>query len=354
MHEGGAVATAEEAGGGAPPAPWLQRFAERAGFGPVRLGVAIVVGLCALFAVAELAQGRHRLLSGLPAEGLRDTRLALVHFLLLGYAPAAFLGVVYGSRRRIEAVRPLLAPGDAAAAALADGAGSYPRAELRAAGLLGVAGAILLPLLAEGGRDVYRPSIWDPEVVWHRMVAPFLGWWTGRFFYALLTESGRFSQLAARLPALDLLDLRPLAVFVRQGLAHALLIAGFVAVFALFLFESGFGTMLVVLGVANLAVSAAGLLLPLSGARQRIRAAKRTELADLRPRLARAREELRSAAGADGRVADLLAYRAFVEGVREWPLDASNVARFALYLLIPLGSWLGGSLVDQLVDRIFD
>jgi hypothetical protein len=112
--------------------------------------------------------------------------------------------------------------------------------------------------------------------------------------------------------------------------------------------------MFVVLGVANLGLSAAGLLLPVLGVRDRIRAAKQAELDAVRERLLDARAELRGAAGHDGRLADLLAWRAFVEGVREWPFDASALARFGLYLLIPLGSWLGGALVERVVDRLFE
>lgn len=36
--------------------------------------------------------------------------------------------------------------------------------------------------------------------------------------------------------------------------------------------------------------------------------------------------------------------------VREWPFDTSTVLRFARYLLIPLGSWFGGAMVERVVD----
>ncbi len=64
----------------------------------------------------------------------------------------------------------------------------------------------------------------------------------------------------------------------------------------------------------------------------------------------------RAAAAGDlrvqGHLADLLAYRAFVEGLREWPFDTSTLVRFALYTLIPVGSWLGGAFVERLLDRL--
>ena len=48
-------------------------------------------------------------------------------------------------------------------------------------------------------------------------------------------------------------------------------------------------------------------------------------------------------------LADLVAYRGLVDAAREWPFDASTVRRFGLYMLIPLGSWLGGALVERLM-----
>ncbi len=347
-----------------PGAPGLQRFCDAWPVSPAWLGAGIALGLAAVFVAGELAFGRHRLLDSLPAgrDPLRDVRLAFVNLLLVGYAPMAFLSVVRGTRRRVEALRSLFDPADAKARSLADAAGSYGAAGLRIAGLVGIGMALLLPLLAEGAEYAYRPSHWSVEVAWHRVLAPFTGWWVGRFLYAVLVESRRLSELAARIPAIDLFDLRPLVCFARQGLSNALLNVGFVSIFALFLFESGFGAMFAVLGVLNLGVSAAGLLLPVYGVHHRIGAAKSAELAWCHERLRRARDELgargaaegRAGESAGGRLADLLAYRAFVEGVREWPFDATTLLRFGLYLLIPLGSWAGGALVERVIDALLE
>jgi hypothetical protein len=53
-------------------------------------------------------------------------------------------------------------------------------------------------------------------------------------------------------------------------------------------------------------------------------------------------------------LADLIEYRRLVEAVPEWPLDPSLRARFLLYLVLPLGSWLGGALVERLIDVALD
>jgi len=342
-----------------PGTPWLQRLCDDLPVAPVWAGAAIAVALSALFVAGELALGRHHLLGTLPAglDGLRDVRLAFVNFLVAGYAAAAFPAVVRGTRRRIAALRPLFDPADATTQALADAAGVYGRAQLRVAGLFGVAIALLVPLLAQGAEVAYRPSAWSYEVAWHRAVAPLVGWWMGRFLFAVLAESRRLSRLAARLPAIDLFDLRPLVCFARQGLSNALLNVGFVSILALSLFESGFGVIFGLVGVMNLGVSAAGLLLPVRGAHLRIRAAKSAELDWCRERLREARAEFaaRPRPGAtDTSLADLLAYRAFVEDVREWPFDASTLVRFGLYLLIPLGSWAGGAFVERVIDALLE
>ena len=54
------------------------------------------------------------------------------------------------------------------------------------------------------------------------------------------------------------------------------------------------------------------------------------------------------------RLPPLLAYEARVTSVREWPFDTATLARFLVFLLVPLGSWLGGALVERLVDTLLD
>jgi hypothetical protein len=52
--------------------------------------------------------------------------------------------------------------------------------------------------------------------------------------------------------------------------------------------------------------------------------------------------------------ADLVAYRSHVGAVREWPFDAGARVRILLYLSIPVGSWLGGALVERLLTTALD
>jgi hypothetical protein len=54
------------------------------------------------------------------------------------------------------------------------------------------------------------------------------------------------------------------------------------------------------------------------------------------------------------RLPGLIAYRTTIESVRESPLGMPVLTRFLLYLLIPIGGWLGGALVERLIDSLFD
>jgi hypothetical protein len=38
----------------------------------------------------------------------------------------------------------------------------------------------------------------------------------------------------------------------------------------------------------------------------------------------------------------------------EWPFDASTFRRFGLYLMIPLGSWMGAALVERLINGLLE
>jgi hypothetical protein len=38
--------------------------------------------------------------------------------------------------------------------------------------------------------------------------------------------------------------------------------------------------------------------------------------------------------------------------VSAWPADSATFVRFSLYLLIPLGSWAGGAIVERFVDSL--
>jgi hypothetical protein len=101
---------------------------------------------------------------------------------------------------------------------------------------------------------------------------------------------------------------------------------------------------------------AAGLDAYVHGPHLAIAAAKREALGAVEARIAHAGAALmdgRPAASGEPRLADLVAWHAFLERVREWPIDAPALLRGALIAALGIGSWLGGALVDRVVDRLF-
>jgi len=179
----------------------------------------------------------------------------------------------------------------------------------------------------------------------------------GRLLGLAVALSRTFSEAATTLRRVDLLDPSPLAPFVRQGLAQALAVVGFVALFALYLVDlDRYGLMVAVVGAVTVAAASAGLLLPLRGVHRRLREAKREELARVDAAIRGDAEALEGSAIAARRdsasLADLVAWRQLVASAREWPFDASTLGRFAFYLAIPLGSWSGAALVERLIDAL--
>jgi hypothetical protein len=87
---------------------------------------------------------------------------------------------------------------------------------------------------------------------------------------------------------------------------------------------------------------------------RRIRDAKREELDRVRLRLRSARRELLAgstgAARAAAELPALLAYETRIETVSAWPFDTPTLLRFGALTLLASGSWLGGALVERLLD----
>ena len=100
------------------------------------------------------------------------------------------------------------------------------------------------------------------------------------------------------------------------------------------------------------------LVVPSWGVHQQIVAAKRAELARVQAAIAGNKAALvgspLASEGRDFSVVELLTWRNEVAQIRVWPFDAAALGRFGLYLLIPVASWVGGALVERVVDTFLD
>jgi hypothetical protein len=289
--------------------------------------------------------------------GAEEYRFTLVFALMIGYLPASYTYAVRGSRRTWEALRPALRCSASEFEALRATAGRFSTADLRRAGCIGIGIAFLIPFLVDFEFTVYQlePDRIHFTPALHRVLLPIVGWLLGRNIHALLTDSARLARIGREHLEVDLLDLEPLAPLTRHGLRNSLLFMGSLAILALLAVDWSArpGLPLVISGSALLSagLGLAALVLPVRGAHAAIRTVKREELASCNAAIRVRRRAMGSADDVAGlELSELLAWRSFVESVREWPFDASTLTRLLLYLAIPLGSWLGGAMVERAVD----
>jgi hypothetical protein len=182
-----------------------------------------------------------------------------------------------------------------------------------------------------------------------------VGWLLARTLLEELRVARIFSQAGRLVAGVDLFDLAPLEPFARRS-AESVLV-GSVGASLLSLIFAGDGwasDTLPYLVATVLAAAAVAFALPLVGVHARIREAKRAELARIHALAWPARDALLAGGAADpgeaARLAALLALRAQVADVREWPVDLPTLARLAGFLGIGLASWVGAALVDVAIE----
>jgi len=319
---------------------------------PLRLAIAAFALLGCLLVVLELLLGRFPVLGREPL--VASDRLALALIGLVSYLLGAFPAAVRGAERTLRELAPACLDPLQAAESLADVTGRRRTSRLTRIGVFGAALFLLVPLATN-----LTPETWvlwrlTPEAIVHRLLLGPLGWFVARLTAVMWIESRRLAALGASALRIDLLDLRPLAPLARAGLRHTLFGAGQISFLGIAFLDDnvapGLPFVLALGCAANVAFSAAALWLPLRGAHAAIVREKDAELARSTAQL-RARAEA-GAREAPGSLADTLAWRRHVEAVPDWPIDLPTLRRFALYLAIPLGSWLGGALVELLVSRV--
>jgi len=321
---------------------------------PVVAGLAVAIGLVVAFVLLVYWSGSAE--SALAGDaGLwtyRDFRIAILVAMLAGYLPVARHEQARSAMRNRRDLQPCLADG-------APDVATFGRLDVRSARLAGLAGIAFAPLTAlviDRDPALYlTPGYWRVESVFGWVVGGWVGFWIGSFFYVTLAYARRFSRLADRLRDIDLLDLGALRPFARHGLASALQWLVLLSVVALNAMDVGWFVMTAAVAVVG---GVAALILPVQGLHVRLRDAKQAELD--RVRVAIGGDASALAGSPLGRraetlsLADLLAWNAFVESIREWPFDAFTIVRFAIYLVIPLGSWLGGAFVERLLGAALD
>jgi hypothetical protein len=290
-------------------------------------------------------------------DGLHPASRGAVAFsIIIGYALWSFWAL---SRYAARETAAFIAETQTAAAAPTDidlpsWSASIVR-KSRHAGALGLVGACLAAAVLHFVFDGLSAG-WEGAFL---LVALAL-WLMGRAGYLTIAAEGGTAEVLPDAAHIDLLNLAPLQRLGRIGLRTALTWIGGLSLYALlesvFPFSSAvyaWYAVLVPFFTLTLVVATLGLLIPVRGVRARVRQAKQVALAQIDSDLRVVRNAVvEDGSRKPGLVLDLLAYRSFVEGVREWPFDSGTRIRFLVYTLIPVGSWLGGALVERLVDTV--
>jgi hypothetical protein len=319
---------------------WTERAYRSVPLSSAVVGAAIAGALVLAFGVSEFALGRHLLLPALedPSALLSDARVAVVHCLLAAYLPTAYLYLLRGYRGTLVQLRGDL---DCSDAEMADFRARIDRYGPVALGLAGLAGICMVLWMTRATTPPqFDPWDWGAqiqEVRWHRVLSLWNGWWFGILILALVVGGTRIARLAARVSRVDLLDL---------------LTAGGIGITLLILVDSGFWQVVLWYWISSMTLILIGLLASFLPLRRLLRDAKRRELDWCRDALIRERAKLREGGAERSRIEEIVAYRGVVEGVSAWPADSSTFVRISLYLLIPLGSWAGGAVVERFVDSL--
>lgn len=316
---------------------------------PWRIGFLTAGSLLGAFVVWELAFGRFALAlaQGPPHAVVSHIRIAVTHIVVVAYLVGA---TAYALRSMDQAVRRIAPHLAERAAAEREKARSRRRSTLAVWATVGVLAALVI-IAVSPGEDHFVLRELSAETIWHRGLAVTIGFWLSRLAGLAGLQSVALSRLAADVRRVDLLTLEPLTAIGRFGLSNALIGAGFVATYALFLVDVEYLIVAPLPVLSALVISTLGLVAPLRGARRRIQHEKQAELSATRAQIRNGHSALTRGASAP-QLGSWLAWESRIQEVREWPLDAGSFGRFALYLLIPLGSWGGGALAERLLDWI--
>jgi hypothetical protein len=315
------------------------------------LGLAIAVGYLLLHAAFDALV---LVVWGFPAGQLPVWQSDLawydfVNAVIIGYLPAAQAIARRSVVRDLDEMRSGLRCDDAEFEAITEAATSSGGAIARAVSLSGlVVGALLTfrdPSMSGGA----AASASDPWFVWALGRSMLTVWLITRFSIYDFRVTRLYLALGRDAVRIDLLDVGALAPFARRGQRSALTWVIFSSIFSLYWLGSLASRGNLPLLVVVLSMATFAFVGPLAALRQKIQAEKLAELGRLREQIRDAQR--RTDAGVDSpRLGNLIGYYQLIESAREWPVDAANLLKFIGYLLLGLGSWLGGAVVERLLD----
>jgi hypothetical protein len=338
---------------------WLIRPFQASKLAPAWLGLGFAVAWVLVVGLVNLAADIVIGPTALPFGPTRFTWNIIVNAALLGFILAGHAYLYLGAISDLRTLRPLL-PGDdkdfeRLIRELPNLSGPV-RALLTIAGAVGgLAVATLDPSLHDLYRNIARS---DPRYLVFILQNILFGALGTRLFAAEVHMTRAYARLGRKVEV-DLFDQSLLLVFALKGLRSVVVWVLISSAFSMFWVLDSAGQSNILFPIGVLVLVSVALIAPTRGVHESIKVAKTSELARvttairaeraaaLAPRRADAPPE-------DARLGNLIQYQDFVKSIREWPFDVSIVARSLVLIVLGIGSWLGGAVVERLLGLALD
>jgi hypothetical protein len=341
--------------------PWTFRRILALPGAPLAIGAGVVLLSLAVnaawFNASGAWQGYH--VEGIPIWLHPYLSVDLSYAVTFGLGAVALFYLVRGAERDLLQLGPALELAPGALADVRREILSVPARSLRVGTVIALGIALMDVWIAFAYADLGRFG--SANVAWfviREVVCDLLIFRVFTWAAIVALRLSRLTRETARIRLFDLGALRPLAQNgVRLALFWVLLWAIWVPVLFVGPIEDVMGLLMVI--VAGSGLSTVAITLPTLGARRRVGETKAAELAEVRgtidcDRAAALDPNHPDRAAAAARLPGLLAYEARVAAVSVWLLDSHSLRRVGLYLLIPLVSWVGGAMIERLVDAALD
>jgi hypothetical protein len=267
----------------------------------------------------------------------------------IGYLPAALAILRRGAARDLVELRSRFDCSDSEFSSLVR-EGSGPGGPIAlglslVAIMAGALGTFVDPTFSGGA----EPSLTAPDFVWAVGRMMLLSWLLARFAIDDVSKTRAFMRMGRHELDVDLLDVRSLAPLARRGQRSALAWVLFSTIVSLFWLGDSASDANIPLLVIVMSLATFAFVGPLLALHRNVTETKRSELDRLRGEIRNA-QNASDAATDSPRLANVAAYYQLVESAREWPINAASLLKFFGYLLLGLGSWLGGAVVERVLD----
>lgn len=285
-------------------------------------------------------------------------------FLQIGYFLAAAPMVRRAGQQCLESVSALV---DNKAGATQ---GIHER--LSGTGKSGLSRALLPALalvLATQEVQFARFSRWwsQPDWALGELWAVLASWatWTIAFWLIarVIVDLNTIRRLGRDCVVIDIMRIEPLVAFSRYGLQLTGLIVGIVALWAISAVvltaylspenPGNSGQIVLLMLALYLSITIAAFIYPQLGIRANMRAKKLLVSEQITCQLPYLQGKAISEDTDLERLASLLAIRSHIQSLPDWPIGQHARVRLALYLLIPLLSWVAAAVVEELVSQLW-